>query len=87
MRKFIILFDLLILFFFVQLSRHCSAQEQYHSGVASVSKQNIIDPADMEVIKELDLLQNWDIVGPEGPDLNQLGVLNAQTTTGVRYGK
>ena len=39
----------------------------------------------VEVIKNLDMLQNWDIVSPGGPDLSKVSVLKAQTTTGVNH--
>jgi hypothetical protein len=85
MKKFIIIIEVIILVHCVQLSAACSADIKASGNV--VIKQDKIDPADMEVIKNLDLLQNWDVLGPQGPDMNKLNVLDAKPIKGAGHDK
>lgn len=71
MKKSLILFDFLILMFSIQLCMDCPADTPPPPKAENASKQGTINPADVEVIKNLDMLKNWDIVGPNGPDLNK----------------
>jgi hypothetical protein len=84
MKKNIII-EVFILVYGVQLGAACSADTKASGNV--VIKQDKIDPADMEVIKNLDLLQNWDVVGPQGPDMDKLNVLDAKPVKGACHDK
>jgi hypothetical protein len=77
MKKLMIFFDIFIFVFSIQVSIICSAATPASLKPQSSSNQAAIDPADVEVIQNLDMLQNWDIVSPNGPDLN----------TGVNHAK
>ena len=76
-----------MLIFVIQLSADCHAQTQVSDQVKVVNGQNKIDPADMEVIANLDILQNWDIVGPQGPNMDDLKTLNTKPVIGASHDK
>jgi len=76
---------LFILVYCVSLNSDCQADPK--DAVNSAVKQDKVDPADMEVIKNLELLQDWDILGPEGPDMHKMNVLNAKPVKGVSNDK
>ena len=76
---------LFFLLCFVQLGTDCRADTNIAPKV--IVPQDKVSAEDMEVIKNLDLLQEWDIVGPEGPDMDKLDVLNAKPLTGVGHDK
>lgn len=69
----------------IQLCTDCPAETKVTSKV--VNKQGEIDPADAEVIENLDLLQNWDIVGPQGPDMKKINILNTLPLKGASHDK
>ena len=88
MKQTMLFIDILFFAVVMFLYMGCTTQIQAASKPAFVDQQiNKIDPADVEVIKSLDLLQNWDMIGPQGPDLKKLNDLHAQTTLGVNHAK
>ncbi|MBF0504149.1 MAG: hypothetical protein HQL14_03505 [Candidatus Omnitrophica bacterium] len=77
MKRVIIFFKFIVLMAAMSLCTHSWAATQSPCKKEDTGKQSKADDTDMEVIKRLDLLRNWDIVGPEGPDLNK-GAIHAK---------
>lgn len=84
-RKIITIFQFLILMCSIHSSAVCRADTK--DNPQGEVKGDNANPEDVEVIKNLDLLQDWDIVGPQGPDMKKLDILNAKLLTGVSHAK
>ena len=89
MKRFKLFNKLAIPVLLIQSCMGCWAQTVMPSKNVEVGlkQENQIDPNDLEVIKNMGLLEDWDIVGPGGPVLDKKNLSNIQDLPGDGHAK